>query len=175
MLQRVGHDLATEQQKTQAEHSYNVSASSLYWKGQNFRRKKGISALVFQGVCTDFNTFFFLSTLGLLCSPANILLPYLTTVRTLELGGHSHPRASIRSHSRNTFLHTVFSLRAVSCATFLLPNRIIWLIFFKFYFIFKLYIIVLVMLNIKMNLPQAYINLTNLIMLPMRLMIQRST
>ena len=46
---------------------------------------------------------------------------------------------------------------------------------FKFYFIFKLYIIVLVLPNIKMNPPQAYINLTNLIMLPMRLMIQRST
>ena len=28
--------------------------------------------------------------------------------------------------------------------------------FFKFYFIFKLYIIVLVLPNIKMNLPQVY-------------------
>ena len=32
-----------------------------------------------------------------------------------------------------------------------------YLIFFKFYFIFKLYIIVLVLPNIKMNPPQVYI------------------
>ena len=32
-------------------------------------------------------------------------------------------------------------------------------LFFKFYFIFKLYIIVLVLPNIKMNLPQLYIYL----------------
>ena len=31
-----------------------------------------------------------------------------------------------------------------------------WVIFFKFYFIFKLYIIVLVLPNIKMNPPQVY-------------------
>ena len=35
-------------------------------------------------------------------------------------------------------------------------KRMHYIFFFKFYFIFKLYIIVLVLPNIKMNLPQVY-------------------
>ena len=35
-------------------------------------------------------------------------------------------------------------------------KHIVYRIFFKFYFIFKLYIIVLVLPNIKMNPPQVY-------------------
>ena len=35
-------------------------------------------------------------------------------------------------------------------------NSFFFLIFFKFYFIFKLYIIILVLPNIKMNPPQVY-------------------
>ena len=34
----------------------------------------------------------------------------------------------------------------------------IFFLFFKFYFIFKLYIIVLVLPNIKMNPPQVYMS-----------------
>ena len=45
-------------------------------------------------------------------------------------------------------------------------NNFILFIFFKFYFIFKLYIIVLVLPNIKMNLPQAYMCSPSLTLLP---------
>ena len=56
-----------------------------------------------------------------------------------------------------------FSLE-VSCGgqSLKLPKQILFLkeqphiFFFKFYFSFKLYIIVLVLPNIKMNLPQVY-------------------
>ena len=44
-----------------------------------------------------------------------------------------------------------------------------FILFFKFYFIFKLYIIVLVLPNIKMNPPQVNINKTPLVALTPKL------
>ena len=48
-------------------------------------------------------------------------------------------------------------------------SQYLWIIeiFFKFYFIFKLYIIVLVLPNIKMNLPQVYMCSPSWTLLPL--------
>ena len=51
-------------------------------------------------------------------------------------------------------VYVCFSLKKVK--NFNYYSIILFLSFFKFYFIFKLYIIVLVLPNIKMNQPQVY-------------------
>jgi len=53
---------------------------------------------------------------------------------------------------RNTRMCVISVMKKV--IVFILTGKM--LLFFKFYFIFKLYIIVLVLPNIKMNLPQVY-------------------
>ena len=77
--------------------------------------------------------------------------PYMTTGKTIEL-------------TRRTFVGKVMSLLFEMLSSFVitfLPRSkrplISWLpmTFFLFYFIFKFYIIVLVLPNIKMNLPQV--------------------
>ena len=67
-----------------------------------------------------------------------LLHPYMTTGKTVSL----------------TILTNIDKL--MSLIFFLIFSNLILFIFFKFYFIFKLYIIVLVLPNIKMNPQQVY-------------------
>ena len=53
-------------------------------------------------------------------------------------------------------LATVSTVSPSICHEVMGPDAMILVFFFKFYFIFKLYIIVLVLPNIKMNPPQVY-------------------
>ena len=89
MLQRVGHDLATEQQKDPAEHSYNIRHPACIEKDKTSEGKRELEHLFSRAYVQLLRLL--LSTVGSLCSPASILLSYLTTVTTLELGEHSHP------------------------------------------------------------------------------------
>ena len=55
-----------------------------------------------------------------------------------------------------TMLSSSLSTYGVHESAMDIMEEIIFDYFFKFYFIFKFYIIVLVLPNIKMNLPQVY-------------------
>ena len=73
--------------------------------------------------------------------------PYMTTGKTIAL-------------TKWTFIGKVMSLLLNMLSrlviTFLPRSKRLLFYFILFYFIFKLYIIVLVLPNIKMNLPQIY-------------------
>ena len=58
---------------------------------------------------------------------------------------------TIRHMDCRYLLHSIGCLFILSIVSFIINK-----LFFKFYFIVKLYIIVLVLPNIKMNLPQVY-------------------
>ena len=67
------------------------------------------------------------------------------TLRKVSISYKLYSEKKVKFHVLN---HTILSLKQ--------KKKINLLFFFKFYFIFKLYITVLVLPNIKMNLPQVY-------------------
>ena len=54
------------------------------------------------------------------------------------------------------YIYYVHQAVSYKLRIYLYHNQFVSFLFFKFYFIFKLYIIVLVLPNIKMNPPQVY-------------------
>ena len=108
---------------------------------------------------------FFLSVIWVIQSTAGVFFPYTWVVATMHLSSYFSLRISkmeaidlwlLDWESRVGIFFFTPNLFSKSYRSEKFLKYLTHSFFFKFYFIFKLYIIVLVLPNIKMNPPQVY-------------------